>query len=249
MLAEHLDDRHDLASRRGATIDAHVRWLEQICRAEAGRVLDLGCGPGLYLARFASRGWSCVGVDIAPAAIEFAKEHAVQTGADCEYVLGDFRDAPVRGSFDLVVCLFGELSTVPRDDLQLVLERVGHLLTSRGRAVIELSTRTGVRRKGEGPVSWFTATGGLFASSEHVVLRESGWFEEQEASVERWWVIDSFSNRPRMLGSTTWWHGARLDAVLKTAGLVIENRYGDLSGALPTDDDDFETLVLGARAL
>jgi len=244
MLAEHLDDRHDLASRRRATIDAHARWLAQVGPAKGRRVLDLGCGPGLYLERFASMGWSCVGVDVAPAAIEYAQNRAAQTGDECEYMLGDFRDARIEGSFDLVLCLFGELSTVPLDDLQVVLERMGQSLTSEGRAVVELSTRAGVRRKGEPPLSWHAATGGLFAEGDHVVLRERAWFEPREASVERWWVIDSTSTAPRMLGSTTWWHAPRIDGVLAVAGLVIENRYGDLSGASPSADDDFETLVL-----
>jgi SAM-dependent methyltransferase len=244
MLAEHLDDRHDLASRQRATIDAHVRWLAQVGPAHGQRVLDLGCGPGLYLERFASMGWSCVGVDIAPAAIEYAENQAAQTGAQCEYLLGDFRDAHVDGSFDLVLCLFGELSTVPLADVWLVIERVGRWLTSAGRAVIELSTRAGVRKKGERPSSWYAATGGLFADGEHVVLPECAWIEPHRASVERWWVIDPSSNALQMLGSTTWWHGPRIGEALAAAGLVIEDRYGDLSGAPQADDDDFESLVL-----
>jgi len=248
MLAEHLDDRHDLASRQRASIDAHVRWLGEVGPADGRRVLDLGCGPGLYLERFASAGWSCVGVDVAPAAIEYARDRAAETGADCEYLLGDFRDTEVDGTFDLVLCLFGELSTVPFEDLQVVIERVGRWVAPAGRAVIELSTRHGVRSKGERPLLWYAAMGGLFAEGEHVVLQESAWIEPQQASVERWWVIDASSSAPRMLGSTTWWHGPRIGDALATAGLVIEHRFGDLTGASPADDDDFETLVLRRSA-
>jgi hypothetical protein len=35
------------------------------------------------------------------------------------------------------------------------------------------------------------------------VLREGGWFEDDQAAVERWWVMDEFTTRPHMFGSTT----------------------------------------------
>src|ERR1051326_2496797 len=53
MLAEHLDDRHDMASRRGSLIDRHVAWLSTLA-PHGHRVLDLGCGwlpPGVITAR------------------------------------------------------------------------------------------------------------------------------------------------------------------------------------------------------
>lgn len=244
MLAEHLDDRHDLASRRRGTIAAHVQWLLRAFPSGEQRVLDVGCGPGLYLERFAALGWTCVGLDVAPAAIEYARNQAAQTGAACEYILGDFRYTHVDGSFDLVLCLFGELSTVPLDDVQVVVGNMARSLAPNGRAVIELSTHAGVRKKGERPLSWHSATGGLFSDDEHIVLRESTWIEAQAVSVERWWVIPTSSNAPHMLGSTTWSHQPRISDAVEAAGLVIENRYGDLSGASRLEDDDFETLVL-----
>jgi 2-polyprenyl-3-methyl-5-hydroxy-6-metoxy-1,4-benzoquinol methylase len=244
MLAEHLDEGHDLASRRSATIDAHVKWLLSLGPRGERRVLDLGCGPGLYLERFATAGWSCVGVDIAPAAIEYARDRAAQSGAACEYFLGDFRGAEMTGPFDLVLCLFGELSTVPFEDVRAVMARVAQRLAPDGRALIELSTEAGVRGKGQRASSWFTATGGLFATGDHFVLTESAWLEVEAASVERWWVIESSASAPQMLGSTTWWHGPQLAEVLASTGLTIEARYGDLCGKPPADNDDFETIVL-----
>ncbi|MGH9175344.1 MAG: class I SAM-dependent methyltransferase, partial [Vicinamibacterales bacterium] len=49
MLAEHLSEAHDHASRRAATIDDHVDWIERVpLEGRRARILDLGCGPGLY---------------------------------------------------------------------------------------------------------------------------------------------------------------------------------------------------------
>src|SRR5215813_10286502 len=90
MLAEHLDQRHDLASRRTAVIDAQAEWLTALV-APGGRVLDLGCGPGGHLERLALHGHECVGLDVSPAAIAYARDQALQARSSCSYVEQDLR--------------------------------------------------------------------------------------------------------------------------------------------------------------
>ena len=49
MLAEHLSQDHDLASRRIEWIDRQVAWIhDELLGGRAARILDLGCGPGFY---------------------------------------------------------------------------------------------------------------------------------------------------------------------------------------------------------
>lgn len=45
-----------------------------------GRVLDLGCGEGLYSLLFAAEGYEVVGVDISPSAVEWARRRAAEQG-------------------------------------------------------------------------------------------------------------------------------------------------------------------------
>ena len=57
MLAEHLSQAHNAASRRFAIIDEHVAWIHHhVLGDRPARILDLGCGPGLYLNRLAQLG-------------------------------------------------------------------------------------------------------------------------------------------------------------------------------------------------
>jgi SAM-dependent methyltransferase len=231
-----------MASRRGALIDGHVAWLSALV-PDGRRVLDLGCGPGLYLERFAQAGWHGVGIDVSPAAIDHGVSRTRELGVECTYLLGDLRSTSLSGGFDLVLCLFGELSTFPIEDVRGVVDSVTSHLNDRGRIVIELSTRAGLAGKASRPVSWYTANGGLLADGPHVVLRESHWFESEGASVERWWVLDELSSQPRMFGSTTWWH-YDIDRAISGAGLVVDGRFADLAGAPHAEGSEFETLVL-----
>jgi hypothetical protein len=58
MLAQHLDQSHGAASRRLPEIKAQVEIMAGWLDLRPGtRLLDVTCGPGLYSAEFARRGW------------------------------------------------------------------------------------------------------------------------------------------------------------------------------------------------
>lgn len=47
-----------------------------------------------------------------------------------------------------------------------------------------------------------------------------------------------------MVGVTTWWHGPALLEAITAAGLHVEARYADLTGAPHDPDHELEVLVL-----
>jgi len=69
------------------------------------RVLDLGCGVGNDLSRFAKGGAEVIGIDLASTSIELAKSNFQQRGLSGEFVVmnGENLDFP-DNSFDLVYC-------------------------------------------------------------------------------------------------------------------------------------------------
>lgn len=78
------------ADRRG-----EVGYLD---RLPAGRVLDVGCGNGALLCRLALAGWSPVGVDFDPDAVEAARRTIAG-----DVRLGTIDDIDEAASFDAVV--------------------------------------------------------------------------------------------------------------------------------------------------
>jgi SAM-dependent methyltransferase len=82
------------ASSIGALLDREEAERSQ----PLGRVLDLGCGRGVYTHELARRGWQAVGVDNVPRAIDAANRSSV---AGARFVVGDVTDlAPDLGTFD-----------------------------------------------------------------------------------------------------------------------------------------------------
>ena len=72
---------------------------------EPGRALDLGCGTGTTVLWLAQQGWTAVGVDFSPLAIESARRKADWTSG-AMFVEGDVTrldELEVGGPFDLVL--------------------------------------------------------------------------------------------------------------------------------------------------
>ena len=113
MLVEHLSQQHDLASRRASSIDAHIHFIERQLRGlDNAHILDLGCGPGLYLHRLARLGHRGHGIDFSPAAIDYARGVAAREELDCHFEQADLRHANFGEGFDLVLLLYGQIKRV-----------------------------------------------------------------------------------------------------------------------------------------
>ncbi|MGU9950966.1 MAG: bifunctional 2-polyprenyl-6-hydroxyphenol methylase/3-demethylubiquinol 3-O-methyltransferase UbiG [Gammaproteobacteria bacterium WSBS_2016_MAG_OTU1] len=67
------------------------------------RILDIGCGGGIFTEAVAGAGARVVGCDISPGAIEAAKAHAAQTETTVEYRTGGI-DTAETGQYDAVTC-------------------------------------------------------------------------------------------------------------------------------------------------
>ena len=117
MLREHLSQEHDAASRRFAEIDRHVAWIHQsVLARQPTRVLDLGCGPGLYTSRLARLGHTCTGIDFAPASTAYATEEARTGRLPCWYIQGDIRTVDCGTGYGIVMLTFWGVSLSAAND-------------------------------------------------------------------------------------------------------------------------------------
>jgi ubiquinone/menaquinone biosynthesis C-methylase UbiE len=96
------------------------------------RVLDVGCGTGMYLESYIGSGAVCTGIDLSPAMLDVARG---RLGEQATLELGDATNLPFAdGSFDLVLAsLFlheldrGTRTTVI-DEMARVVAAEGHIM-------------------------------------------------------------------------------------------------------------------------
>ncbi len=192
MLSFHLSQENDAASRRFTIIDRHVAWIHQFVLGDKpARILDLGCGPGLYSSRLAQLGHTCVGIDWSPASIRYASQFAQEKQLACTYIESDVRQAPFGAGFDLAMFIFGEFNVFKPADASLILDKACQALKPGGRLLLEVHTFDAIRRMGLEPASWYTSQGALFSSQPYLALEEAFWDEGKQVATRRYFVIDS----------------------------------------------------------
>lgn len=245
MLREHLSQDHDAASRRTEIIDEHVNWLHnEIMEGKASRILDLGCGPGLYTSRLASMGHSCVGIDYGPASIAYARGQVKEAELDCKYIEGDIREAEFGAGYGLVMMVHGELNVFRPEEIKEILRKVRAALADEGKLVIEVHTLEAVQQLGEQGPNWYTTEKGLFSDEPYLMLEEAFWDANLLIATERTYVINANNgNVIRHVASIQGYDNNGYMALLENCGFSKTKKYPSLGRV---KDKNYEVYVAWA---
>ncbi len=97
------------------------QFLKSRLLSGEGSVLDVGCGPGHYTARFAREGYQVLGIDLDAGMIRVAR----QRHAEGSFRVLDMLDiGEIKGSFDLIFCIGNTLAHLPGKDFERFVEVV-----------------------------------------------------------------------------------------------------------------------------
>ena len=129
-------------------------------------ILDLGCGPGFYSRRLATRGHRCHGIDFGPASIEYARQNNSHESR-CRFVSGDIRQVAFGGPYDLAMILYGELNVFSPAEALAILRKVQRSLASQGRLIVEVQAPEAIERLGRSKPSEQQSESGVFSDCPH----------------------------------------------------------------------------------
>ncbi len=242
MLQAHLSQEHDAASRKTGAIDDQVEHLTFTgILKEGDRVLDLGCGPGLYASRLCRKGMKITGVDISRRSIEYAVKDAVENNLDIDYRLSDFFSVDFSGEFDAVMQIYGELNTFSDEKRDAFLALVHKALKSEGLFIFDVTTRELRKKEGAGN-RWYLFEGGFWRPGKHLFLEEGFAYPEENVWLDQYIIVDEkgvtvYRNWFRDYSMQT------INEVLEKAGFSILQIWNDLDGTPYEEGSDWLAVV------
>jgi len=249
MLREHLSQQHDAASRRFATIDRQVAWIDtHVLGGQSARILDLGCGPGLYLNRLARCGHSGTGIDFSPAAVAYARAEAEAAALPITYCQEDLRQAMFAAAddpgYDLALLLYGEFNTFRDEDACAILAKAYAALRPGGKLLLEPSTSDSIQALGVAGPSWYAAAQGLWSDRPHLCLQDNGWDAGERTAVERYTLIDAASGVITQHAMTTRAYcEEEVAAMLRNCGFTDLSFHASLLGVTDAEHPGFYALL------
>ena len=230
MLKVHLDPNIEAASRRPETIDRSVKWIiETLALKIHDRVLDLGCGPGLYASRFARAGLQVTGVDFSRNSIDYARRSASENNLNIDYRRQNYLELEEENLYDAVFLIFGDFCPLDPQQRSTLLGNIHRALRPEGRFVLDVTTREH-RRKHGNKNGWYALESGFWKPGPHLVLEEGFDYPEQSIWLDQFTTIEGDG---KVSVYRNWFQDytpETITAELMQSGFSVESLWGDLTG-------------------
>jgi len=244
ILNAHLDPSTDDASRKPETVQKSAAWISAQAGGGAGRrLIDLGCGPGLYCAEFNSHGFDVTGIDFSKYSINHAKKSAKSKGQLIEYRRADYIRTDLPQNYDVATLIYGEFCTFSDYDRDLLLWKLRRILNPGGYFFLDVFTENYAYTHHLKTDWYIQVKHGFWNSRPHIVLEQSHFYRENDTCLNQYIVLVPWL-RPRKYH--VWHHYYSRDKIvqiLESHKFRVEGVYGDLMGSPFTPEGEWIGLV------
>lgn len=190
LLSVHLNSDVDLASRKPAVIQKTINWILEKSGNENMKILDLGCGPGLYTEIFARKGHEITGIDFSKSSINFARANAARMNLKIEYLNANYLEIDLPANqFDLVTLIYTDFGVLLPEERTKLLEMISMVLKKGGIFIFDVLNDKNPEEKVP-TKSWETATSGFWKNNPYLALSDSFYYPENKVILSQHLIID-----------------------------------------------------------
>ncbi len=189
LLEVHLNPEVDLASRKKKTIESTVKWILDKAGKSNLKILDLGCGPGLYSQLLTKKGHQVTGVDFSEHSIKYAKKTAKENNLEIDYRQQNYLELEDHEKYDLVILIFTDFGVLSPDDRAILLSNIHRALKPGGFFLFDVLNDNQMDQK-IGDKSWDISEQGFWRGKPYLVLSDSFLYPENKVVLYQHYVID-----------------------------------------------------------
>jgi len=227
MLRYHLSQDTPHASRPRVEIDRIVDWLDEQLDFRGKRVIDLGCGPGLYARRMARRGAGVTGVDFSRVALDYARGRS-KPGVD--YLEADYLADELPGGFDVATLIYYDYCALGPGSRGRLLQRVRGVLKPGGLLVMDLAGPGALAEVEDRVVIEPRLMDGFFAPGDYVGIHRTDVYPDATVSLDRFAVFEP-GDAWQIWNWVQYFTPERAAAELADGGFMLCAVTGGLDGA------------------
>lgn len=192
MLESHLSPDADGASRKHAFIEASVNWIEQTVPPHAyPKLIDFGCGPGMYTSRLAKKGYDVTGLDISKRSIAYAIDQASASSLNIDYRVVNYLEFDEVEKYDVAILIYYDYGALSDEGRNKVLTNIYRALKPGGKLIFDVLTPKHFEGKPESTDWYVSEKQGFFKETEHICL-ESHLIYNDNLRLDQYLIIDSY---------------------------------------------------------
>lgn len=138
VMQEHLDPDTPGGSANNQFIEKSANFIAEISPPNKyEKVIDLGCGPGLYCRNLAEKGYQVTGIDLSENSIRYAEKQAEKENLDIEYRVEDILDWEETNKYDIALLIYYTYSALSQQERRRILENIYNSLNKGGLLILD----------------------------------------------------------------------------------------------------------------
>jgi SAM-dependent methyltransferase len=246
MLSFHLDEAIDVSSRNTKFIDRSVEWIAS--RFNIGKdtkIVDFGCGPGLYTTRLSKRRANVTGIDFSESSIDYATEVAAREQLNISYVKQNYLDFETEDRFDLalmIMCDFCALSPIQRKG---ILSKFHTILKPGGSVLLDVYSLTAFDQKEEGATYEVNLFNKFWAPRKYYGFLNTFKYNEEKVALDKYTIIEAERTRT-VYNWLQYFSPEEMERSFMKAGFSVVEFYSDVAGT-PYKRKSSEFAVIATR--
>lgn len=225
LLEIHLDPEIDSASRTPENIERTLGLIRKFCHKPGMNILDLGCGPGIYLEDLARKGHHCTGIDFSETSIAYAKLHAKENGQDISYLCRDYLELDFENLFDLIMLIYTDLGVLLPAERSALLKKIHRALKPGGVFVFDVVNEKNGAGKFREENQWTYKNGGFWSEGAYMEVTRSFHYPEAGVFLRQHTIMDESE---QIRNYRFWMHYfsfGEIDRILRENGFAGTEEY------------------------
>ena len=230
MLSFHLNETVDVSSRNAEFINRSVEWI--VSEFNIGRdfkIVDFGCGPGLYTNRLAERGATVTGIDFSNNSLKYAKQVAAEKGLKIDYVLRNYLKFETVNSFDLFIMIMCDYCVLSPEQRKVMLSKFNSLLRPDGSVLLDVYSLNTFNQKEESATYELNQLNGFWSPEDYYCFVNTFKYEKEKVILDKYTIIEE--SRKRVVYN--WLQCYSKDSLrdeFEENGFKVEELYSDVAG-------------------
>lgn len=246
MLSFHLNEAIDVSSRNAEFIDRSVEWIASEFNIDREtKIVDFGCGPGLYAARLAKRGANVTGIDFSKRSIEYAKEVAAREQLNINYLNQNYLEYETEDRFDLVLMIMCDFCALSPTQRKEILSKFHKILKPSGSALLDVYSLSAFEQREEATTYEVNQLNGFWSPNKYYGFLNTFKYDKEKVMLDKYTIVESERTR-QVYNWLQYFALENLEREFNEANFSVEGFYSDLAGT-PFDRKSSEFAVIAHK--
>ena len=245
MLQYHLNDDIEASSRNSAFIEKSCNWIADHFNIKGKKIIDFGCGPGLYATRLAQKGAFVTGIDFSENSIDHARTTAKEKGLSIDYIVSDYLDFETTEKFDLIIMIMCDFCALSPAQRNILLAKFKAILKPEGSILVDVYSMNGFEKKNESATYEKNQLFGFWSPNEYYAFVNTFKYEDEKVVLDKYTIFEAKKPKKIVYNWLQHYSFDSLQAEFNQNKLLIKERLASVAGGEFNPNHDEFAVIAG----